>query len=734
MTSLARWCYQHRVIVLLLWILGLVGVSVVSGAVGNAYSDSFNASGTDSTDAYDLLRKTFPEQSGDVDTIVWKVDSGSVSDPQVQSRILPMLDEVRSSEHVVGVVSPYDPAGAAQISADGTVAYATVLFDEPADGLPVALFKDVVETAQKAQTDGLSVDLGGRGISLSQQQPPSLPTIVGILAAGVVLFLAFSSLLATLVPLIVAVLALGAATGVIGLLSHAMGVSTIATTLAALVGLGVGVDYALFVVTRHRKNLKAGMTVEDSVVRALNTAGRAVLFAGLAVCIALLGLLLIGVELIDGMAVPAAVTVLFTVFAAVTLLPALLGFFKLRVLSRRERRRLAAEGPESADVVEGKPSRWNEFTRRHPALLTGVVAVVVVLLAAPFFAMRMGHSDSGNDPASWTTRKAYDTLSAGFGVGINGPLVVAVSTPAGEVAPATLTALQDALRGTPGVASVAPPVSSADKSTAIIQVIPTTGPQDEDTSRLIDRLRDDVLPPVTANSGVSAHVGGVTATFDDFAEVLTDSFGLFLAVVIALGAILLLIAFRSVFVALMSAVMNVVAVGVTFGVLTALFQWGWLDDLTGFGGAGPIDPTLPVLMTAILFGLSMDYQVFLISRIHEEWTNTGDPTRAILNGQRGTTRVITIAAVIMVLVFCSFALIGERLVAEFGIGLAIAVLFDAFLLRNVLVPALLHLAGRGAWWLPRPVDRMLPHLSVEAPSRRPSTDPAAPMSLVDETV
>ncbi|MFG2045239.1 MMPL family transporter [Dactylosporangium sp. NPDC048998] len=716
MTALARWCFQHRLIVLLLWIVGLVGLTVASGAAGNAYSDSFAASSAGSTDAYNLMRKTLPDQPGDVDTIVWKVSSGSVTDQQVRDQITPMLDKVAKSAHVTGVVSPYDPAGTAQISGDGTIAYATVTFDEPADGLPVSIFKDVVKTAQDAQKDGLEVNLGGRGISLSQQQPPSLPSIVGIVVAGVVLLVAFGSLMAMLLPLISAIFALGAATAVIGLLSHTIGVST----SAALIGLGVGVDYALFVVTRHRNDLKAGKTVEEAAINAMNTAGRAVLFAGIAVCISLLGPLVLEVDLIDGMAVPAAVTVLFTVAAAVTLLPALLRLFGSRVLSRRERRRLARTRAESSPTAVDTTgsSGWNLFTRRHPALLTAVVSVVVVVLAIPFFSMRLGHSDSGNDPASWTTRKAYHTLADGFGVGLNGPLVVSVSTPQGAGDESTLNAVRQSLQNAAGVASVGPAVPNADKSAAIIQVIPATGPQDEATSDLINRLRDDVIPPVTAGTGVEAYVGGVTATFDDFADVLNDSFGLFLVVVILLGAVLILLAFRSIFVAVLSAVMNIVAVSVTFGILTSMFQWGWLDRVTGFGGEGPIDPTVPVLMTAILFGLSMDYQVFLISRIHEEWTRTGNTTQAILNGQRGTTRVITMAATVMVLVFCSFALIGERLVAEFGIGLAVAVLFDAFLLRNVLVPALLHLTGRGAWWLPRWLDRILLTCRSRRPIRR----------------
>lgn len=726
MASIARWCFRHRFTVILIWIAGLVGLSVASGAAGNAYANTFSASGSDSEAAADLLQQGFPSQSGDVARIVWRVESGSVSDPEVQSQIAALLDEVGRLPHVVGAVSPYDPEGAGQISQDQRIAFAVVNFDAPAEDVPLSVFEDVVAAVESASTDDLQIEAGGLGIGLSQQQPPSLPTAVAILAAGVVLFIAFGSLFAMLLPLISAILALGAATAVIGLLSHAMGVSTIATTLAALIGLGVGVDYALFVVTRHRNGLKAGRTPEESAVTALDTAGRAVLFAGIAVCIALLGLLVLGVDLIDSLAIPAAITVLFTVLAAVTLLPALLRVFGVRVLSRRERRRLAAEGPQQVPTSTFA-ARWAESVRRRRVLLTGAVVAVVVILSLPFPSIRLGQSDQGNDPESWTTRQAYDLLVEGFGPGFNGPLVVAVQTPGGPADQATVETLRQRIEGAAGVASVSPALSSQDGQVQVVQVVPATSPQDEATTDLIAQLRDEVIPEATRDTGVTAHVGGSTATFGDFGGVLRDSLPLFLAVIVALGFVLLMVAFRSLLVPLIAAVMNVVAVSVTFGILTAAFQWGWLQDLTGFGGEGPIDPTLPVLMIAILFGLSMDYQVFLVSRMHEEWTHARDNTQAVIAGQRTTGRVITVAATVMILVFCSFALIGERLIAEFGIGLAIAVLFDAFVVRSVLVPALMHLCGPATWWLPRWLDRILPQLSVERPDPGPVTPVAQPV-------
>ncbi|MEU4245485.1 MMPL family transporter [Actinoplanes sp. NPDC026619] len=724
MATLARWCFRHRLVVILIWLAGFAGLSVASSTAGNAYSDSFAASGADSTVARDLLSTAFPSQAGDVDTIVWRVDSGTAADPAVRSRIEPMLAEVSKLPHVAAVTSPYTADGAAQVSADRQLAFASVHFDQPAEDLPLETLTDLVDKAKATTGNGLDVELGGRGIQRTEAPLPSLPTVVGIVAAGIVLFLAFGSLFAMLLPLITAILALGTATGAIGLLSHAMGVSTTATTLAALIGLGIGVDYALFVVTRHRNGLKAGLDPEESAVVAINTAGRAVVFAGIAVCVALLGLLLLGVDLIDGLAIPSALTVLLTVAAAVTLLPAMLGVFGRRILSRRERRRMA-DGVVEPTAPSGFGRRWAELVRRRPALLTLGVVVLVGVLAAPFFSMRLGASDQGNNPSSWSSRKAYDMLADGFGPGFNGPLLIAVRTPGGAADDTTVAALRDRIGATGGVVTVGPAQASQDRSVTTIQVIPSSGPQEQATSDLIDNLREDVIPAAVRGSAVTAYVTGVTAVFDDFASVLADRFPLFLLVIIALGALLLMVAFRSFVIPLMSAAMNLVAVGITFGVLTAAFQWGWLENVFGFGGTGPIDPSLPVLCIAVLFGLSMDYQVFLVSRIHEEWTRTRDHRQAIMVGQYSTSRVITVAAFVMILVFVSFAAIGERIISEFGISLAVAVLFDAFVLRSVLVPALMHMTGKATWWIPRWLDRILPRVSIEASDVDPKPIPAA---------
>jgi RND superfamily putative drug exporter len=497
----------------------------------------------------------------------------------------------------------------------------------------------------------------------------------------------------------------------VGLLSHAVGIGTVGPTLAALIGLGVGIDYALFIVTRHRAGILGGLSPEDAAVRALDTSGRAVLFAGGTVCVALLGLLVLRLSFLTGLALPAALIVVFTVAASTTFLPALLGFLGPRVLGRKERRRLAVEGPHEPHT-EGFWARWAALVERRPKVLAVGATVVMLVLMLPILSLRLGSSDSGNDPSGSSSRKTYDLMAEGFGPGFNGPLqlVAELKSPADAGA---LTALAGTLRSEPGVASVTPfPVAPGAKL-GIVQVVPTTSPQDKATSDLIQHLRSTVIPAAEQGTSLHVYVGGMTAIFDDFANVLTSKLPLFLGVIILLGFLLLMLAFRSILVPATAAVMNLLAAGASFGVVTAVFQLGWGTDLLGLGKAGPIEAFLPVIMLAILFGLSMDYQVFLVSRMHEEWVHTGDNRLAVSRGQAATGKVITAAAAIMIFVFLGFAFGGQRVISEFGIGLSSAVLLDAFIVRTVLVPATMHLFGEANWWLPQWLDRLLPHLSVE---------------------
>jgi putative drug exporter of the RND superfamily len=711
LASLALWCFRHRRTVVSGWLAVIAVLVGLTASIGTAYSDSFSLPGTESTKALSLLTSAFPAQGGDSDTIVVRVNSGNVRDPAVQSKISSMLAQVAKSPSVAAVASPYAEAGVAQVSRDGRTAFANVNFTKQAQELPTADVQHVIDLAQSARSGGLDVELGGNAIKQIEQTPPSNSTLIGLVAAGIILFIAFGSLFAMALPLLTAVVALGSGLLAVGLLSHIVGIGTVGPTLAALIGLGVGIDYALFIVTRHRTGIQGGLTPEEAAVRALDTSGRAVLFAGGTVCVALLGLLVLRLSFLNGLAVPAVLTVVFTVAAATTLLPALLGFLGPRVLGRKDRRRLAADGPHEPHA-KGLWARWAALVERRPKLLAVGATVLMLVLTLPVLSLRLGSSDSGNDPAGSSTRKAYDLTAEGFGPGFNGPLqlVAPVLSPADAAA---LGALAVKLRSVPGVASVTPFPTPPGAKLGIVQVVPTTAPQDVATSDLIQHLRRSVIPEAERGTTLQVYVGGTTAIFDDFAEVLTSKLLLFIGVIVLLGFLLLMLAFRSLLVPATAAVMNLLAAGASFGVVTAVFQWGWGTDLLGLGKAGPVEAFLPVIMLSILFGLSMDYQVFLVSRMHEEWVHTGDNHLSVTRGQATTGRVITAAAAIMICVFIAFVFGGQRVIAEFGIGLASAVFLDAFVLRTVLVPAMMHIFGEANWWLPKWLDRRLPHLSVD---------------------
>ncbi|MFE2421310.1 MMPL family transporter [Streptomyces hokutonensis] len=706
---MARWCYRHRLVVLLLWVGALFGLGFSATTAGTDYANVFSLPDTDSKSAYDLMQKAFPNSSGDTDTVVWKVDSGSVKDQSVQTRIQPALDKIAGMKGVGEVTGPYSGArGAAQISSDGKIAYAQITFAEQANAVPKELVQKVVDTAQAARQGGLHVELGGQAVQRVEEPPGGIAEGVGILAAAVVLFLAFGSFYAALLPIGIAIFGVGTGLFSTQLLSHATDIPDLAPLLATLIGLGVGIDYALFIVTRHRRGLQRGMDPEESAVVALNTSGRAVLFAGGTVCIALAGMLVTQLRFLDGVVIGTSLTVVLSVLAATTLLPALLGFLGPRVLSRKQRRKLA-DGPEP-ERTDNLAVRWSAAVQKRPRRIAALALVVMAVLAFPVLSLRLGATDQGNDNASTTTRKAYDLLAEGFGPGFNGPLQVVTSS--GD----TATLVKD-IEATKDVARVAalPPTGGV----TIIQVVPKTSPQSVETDDLIDTLRDKVIP----EAGATGHVGGVTAISKDFASVTGDRLPLFVATIIGLSFLLLLLAFRSLVVPLTAALMNLIAAAASFGVLVAIFQWGWGLDMLGLGKEGPINAFLPVIMLSLLFGLSMDYQVFLVSRMHEEWVHTKDNARAVRVGLAETSRVINSAALIMVCVFLAFVLSGNTGAATAGVGLAAAVALDAFILRTALVPAAMHLLGNSNWWLPAWLDKSLPHLAVE-PAEEPA--PAAP--------
>ncbi|MEV6790587.1 MMPL family transporter [Streptomyces sp. NPDC051320] len=722
MAAIARWCVKHRLLAVLLWLLALGGTATAAGIAGSAYTNNYDVPGTEAGRAADLLHEGFHGEGGDTDTIVWHTARGSVRAPGVEQRMTQTLNRI---DDLPGIAS----VGASHRSEDGHTGYATITFRAETDDIPVAQVEAVVDTAKSAQARGLQVELGGSAISLTRTTSAHTSEIVGVAVAAAVLFVAFGTLAASLLPLATALVSVGTAYAGIELLGHTMTVADFAPMLGMLIGLGVGIDYALFIVTRHRKGLRSGLSVTEAAIEAVRTTGRAVVFAGATVCVALLGMLILRLSFLNGVAVAASLTVMLTVAASVTMLPALLSFIGTRALSRRERRALADRGPQP-ELATGPAARWSALVERHPKLLGSVAATVMLLLAVPTFGLHLGTSDQGNDPSGSTTRQAYDLLAVGFGPGANGPLtVVARLDGAGDRL--ALDPLPAQLRATAGVSSVSAITYNGSGDTAVITVVPDSAPQSQKTSDLVDRLRSDVLPQAEDRTTLDLHVGGVTAGYDDFARVIVGKLPLFIGVVIGLGSLLLLVAFRSVGIPLKAAGMNVAAVAATFGVVVAVFQWGWGSELLGLGRAGPIEPFLPVIMVSVLFGLSMDYQVFLVSRMYEEWLETGDNRRAVRVGLAETSRVINSAAVIMISVFLAFVLSGDRVIAMFGIALAAAVGLDAFVLRTLLVPALMHLLGGANWWLPGWLDRRLPRISIEPPvsgtrARIPAQNAAVP--------
>jgi putative drug exporter of the RND superfamily len=706
----AQWAVRHRRAVVIGWFVLLVGSLGLSGAIGTEYSNNFSLPGTDAQRAANLLKHAFPAQAGDSDQIVFATRQGVIREAAVRARIEPMLATVARLPHVTGVVSPYSTKGAQEISSDGKIAFATVSFDERANLLPASATERVISAAKRVGSPQLQVALEGQAIE--QVQKPSLgaATAIGLLAAMVVLFITFGSLLAMGLPIITALLGLGTGIGLAGLGSRLIGMPTFATQLAAMIGLGVGIDYALFIVTRFRENYLIDGDVRGSIVAAMDTAGRAVLFAGTTVIIALLGQFALGVEFLYGLAVASALAVLMTMLAGLTVLPALLARFGERI-GRRRGAKGTVEAPVATGATGGLWARWSGLIERHP--WQGAIAgmAIMLTLCAPALALRLGNSDAGNNPTSQTTRQAYDLLAKGFGPGFNGPLQVVAQLPHTND-PAALAGVSSALRATPDVASVSPPRLSPTGQTAVFNVYPRSAPQALASTELVSTLRQRVLPPVAAASATTLLVGGSSAAEIDFTHVLSSKLPLFVGVVVLLSALLLLIVFRSLVIPLQAAFMNLLSIGASLGVVVAIFQWGWLGGLFNVKGA-PIQAFIPVMLFAIVFGLSMDYEVFLVSRIHEEWTRTRDAHQAARQGLASTGRVITAAATIMICVFLSFVVGGERVLELFGLSLASAVFLDAFVVRSLLLPSVLQILGKRTWALPSWLEHRLPHIAID---------------------
>ena len=755
MLKLARWSTTHRLYVVLGWIALIVAINVLAQSAGTQYSNNFTLPNSDAQRAADLLQHSFPTQAGDRDQLVFRVSSGTVLDPAVRRHMSATFARIEHLPHVAAVVSPYaGPAAGKAISGDQRIAFATIVFDEKANLLPTSAPERVVKVAEAARQSGLQIELGGQAIEATEQEGFGLSTAVGLMAAIVVLLLTFGSLLAMGLPIGTALFGLGTGLGAIALFTHVVDTPNFSSELAAMIGLGVGIDYSLFVLTRFREAyIQPGPTqglVRESVVQAMDTAGRAVLFAGTTVVIALLGMMLLGVDFLYGVAISASIGVLLVMFASLTLLPALLTMVGARLArpgrrARRQARRTAAATAGTAGVLpvngaalsangattngatgNGAPSgvrsagagrvwlRWSAFVQRHSRAIALGATLLMLLIAAPALALRLGSSDASNDPAGTTTHRAYELLAQGFGEGFNGPLQVVVRLPRrGDSA--ALAELESAIAKASGVVSVTPPRLNPSGEVATISVYPRSSPQAYATSQLVSHLREAVIPPVAARSGAVAYVGGVTAGAVDFATVLGHKLPLFIGVVVLLSALLLMLVFRSLVIPLQAAFMNLLSIGASLGVIVVVFQWGWVQGLMGVS-PGPIESFIPVMLFAIVFGLSMDYEVFLVSRIHEQWTRTRDNERAVGEGLALTGRVVTAAAAIMVCVFLSFMLGENRVIKEFGLSLASAVFLDAVVVRCLLLPAVLSLIGARTWRIPGWLDRILPRINIEGAS------------------
>ena len=739
MRTLAAWCVHHRRIVVLLWIVVLV-VSIFSvSAAGTDYSNNFSFPHTQSFDAINLLKSVAPSHSGDQEQVVFGTSGGAkLTDPAVGQRINTMVDKINALPHVTPVTSPYDPntnelidPTGPNISKDQTVGFFQVNFDKQTQNISNAEAKNFVNAITKTSGDGLTVAVTGPLAEQANNQSFS-STGLGVLLALIVLLLVFGSIFAAILPILSALLALGTAVGVIGLLSHVLAMPSISPELTLLIGLGVGVDYALFIVTRHRQGLVAGRDVESSIINAVNTSGRAVLFAGIIVCIALLGMFALGVSFLYGLAVAAAIGVALTMVAALTLLPAMLGFIGPKVMSRKQKRNLAENGPRiiGADSKGFWPN-WADRVQKHPVLSAGVALIIIVAIALPFFSLQLGSADQGTDPSGTPTRVAFDMLSKGFGPGFTGPLELVTVVP--QNPDPTLEKVVATVATQPGVDQSTPPTTqyipnkTGDGYVALTTVYPTTAPQDAATTDLVNHLRDTTVPQAVGDSGLNVLVAGTTAIYIDFANVLSSKLPLFIGLVVILSFLLLMTVFRSLVIPLTAAVMNLLSIGAALGILVAVFQWGDAGSLIGLQGTSPVEAFLPVMLFAILFGLSMDYQVFLVSRMHEEYIKSGGNNRiAVRNGLAATGKTITAAALIMILVFGSFILGGNRVIKEFGIGLAGGILVDALLIRMAIVPSIMMLFGKANWWFPAWLDRILPKLSVDADDLDTSQMPEDP--------
>jgi RND superfamily putative drug exporter len=716
MRKLAAWCHDRRRTVIAVWLGAFVLLAALWGAGAGQYANNFRLPGTESQRAYDLLKNRFPQQSGDTATVVFAVDKGRVVEASHRPQIERVLGEIRKSSEVLAVGDPF--AHGAPVSRDGKITFAQIQFRKGAGDVDPKQVKTMVErTLALDGQGGVQVALGGDIIHWSTAQQGGAGEIFGLIVAAAVLFLTLG-VVAMGLPLLNALFAMVVSLALIAVVgTRLIDVVDWAPQLAAMVGIGVGIDYALLILNRFRLERGAGREVRDATLVALDTSGRAVLFAGVVVVIAMLGMMLLGISFLYGPAIAAALSVLATMTAALTLMPALLSKIGGRI-------KPAGNGSTSSDLADresGFAARWSGFVARRPLPVAVLALAVLIALALPATHMRLASSDASTYKKGDTARIAYDLLKQGFGPGFNAPLLLAVELPrAGDQAP--LQQIGDALRKQDGIAQVLPPALNQRGDTATMIAYPASTPQDARTDRTVKQARNQTLPPIAKQTGARVSIGGATASNLDFSQTIRDKLPLFIGVVVGLSLLLLAVVFRSLLIPVKAGIFNLLSITGAFGVVTLIFQDGNLASLFG-DATGPIESFLPIMVFAVVFGLSMDYEVFLVSRMHEEWTHTGDARYAVRHGLAMTGRVVTAAAVIMIAVFGAFAIGNERALAMMGVGFGAAIFIDAFIIRLLLLPAVMHLAGPAMWWMPAWLERRLPRLHIERPDA--DDEPAA---------